>query len=180
MGEQSPLSLWARRVLYLAAAGVLILAGLVPIGGAPRAVPPPEIVFALTLAWIARRPREVPILSVAVVFVLADLLLMRPPGLHALAVVAAAEWLRAHPARPGEPLPEWGRAGAAILVAGLAEQAVLAVTLAAGPPLGPALGRAALTAAVYPVAALVVWAVFGARHAPRGESEAARRPERPA
>jgi rod shape-determining protein MreD len=172
MVETSAPTLWSRRALYLAAAGVLILAGLVPIGGAPRTLPPPEALFALTLAWVARRPREVPALSVAAVFLLADLLFMRPPGLHALAVVAAAEWLRAHPTRAGDPLGEWGRAGAAILVAGLAEQAALALTLTDGPPLGPALARSALTAAVYPVAALLVWTVFGARRPPRGETEA--------
>ena len=72
MAEQGPLSLWARRALFLAVAGVLILAGLVPLGTAPRAVPPPEALLALTLAWIARRPAEVPALSVAAVFVLAD------------------------------------------------------------------------------------------------------------
>lgn len=173
MDERNPLVLWGRRALFLAVAGVVILAGLAPMGGAPRTVPPPEMLLALTLAWVARRPREVPALSVAAVFLAADLLLMRPPGLHALAVLAAAEWLRAHPPRPGDPLAEWGRAGAAILVAGLAEQAALALTLTAGPPLGPALARSALTAAIYPVAALVVWAAFGARRPPRGEAEAA-------
>ena len=173
MDEQGLAALWARRALYLAAAGVLILAGLVPIGGAPRTVPPPEALLALTLAWIARRPREVPAASVALVFLLADMLFLRPPGLHALAVVAAAEWLRAHPARPGEPLTEWGRAGAAILVAGLAEQAVLALTLTDGPPLGPALARSALTAAIYPLAALLVWAALGVRRPPRRDPEAA-------
>lgn len=157
------LGLWARRALFLLVAGGLVLAGLVPLGGAPRAVPPPEMLFALTLAWIARRPREVPALSVAAVFLLADLLFLRPPGLHAFVVVAAAEWLRAHPPRGDEPLAEWGRAGAAILVAGLAEQAILALTLADGPPLGPALARAGLTAAAYPFAALLVWGAFGAR-----------------
>ena len=174
MVEQGPLGLWARRALYLVVAGVVVLAGLVPIGAAPRAVPPPEMLLALTLAWIARRPREVPAPAVAAVFLLADMLFLRPPGLHALAAVAAAEWLRAHPARDGDPLSEWGRAGAAILVAGLAEQAVLALTLTAGPPLGPALARAALTAAFYPIAAAVVWSVPGARRPPRRE------PERPA
>lgn len=174
MDEGGVLGLWVRRALFLAVAGVVILAGLVPAGGAPRAVPPPEMLFALTMAWVARRPREAPAASVAAVFLLADMLFLRPPGLHALAVVAATEWLRAHPARGADPLSEWGRAGAAILVAGLAEQAVLVLTLVDGPPLGPALARSALTAAAYPVAALLLWAVLGSGHPPR------RDPERPA
>ena len=163
MTEATFLGLWARRGLYLLTAGILILAGLVPIGGVPRAVPPPEALLALTLAWVARRPAEVPAVAVAAVFVLADLLFLRPPGLHAFLVLAAAEWVRAHPAR-GAGLPaEWARAGAAILVVGLAEQAVLAVTLAGGPPFGPAMVRALLTALAYPLAALVLSVVLGAR-----------------
>ncbi len=167
MAERGPLALWARRALYLAAAGVLILAGLVPLGTVPRAVPPPEALLALTLAWIALRPAEVPAASVAAVFVLADLLLLRPPGLHALLVLAGAEWLRAHPARAGGWLAGWGRAGAVILAVALAEQAALALTLSGaltgGPEAGPALLRAGLTAAAYPVAVLVVRTVLGAR-----------------
>ena len=42
MAEQGALSLWARRALYLAVAGALILAGLVPMGAGPRVVPPPR------------------------------------------------------------------------------------------------------------------------------------------
>ena len=183
MAEQGLLSLWARRALYLAAAGVLILAGLVPMGTAPRLVPPPEALLALTLAWIARRPAEVPALSVAAAFLLADLLFLRPPGLHALVVVAGAEWLRAHPAREGDPLGEWARAGAVILVAALVEQGLLALTLsgalAGGPPPGPALGRAALTAAAYPIAALAAHAVLGARR-PRASAREAAAKGRPA
>ena len=180
MAEQGPLALWTRRALYLAVAGVLILAGLVPLGAVPRTVPPPEALLALTLAWIARRPSEVPTLSVAAVFVLADLLFLRPPGLHALLVLAGAEWLRAHPARPGEPLAEWGRAGAVILAIALAEQAALALTLSGaltgGPEAGPALLRAGLTAAVYPVAVLIVRTVLGARRPrPRPREAPARR-----
>ena len=178
MAERGPLGLWSRRALYLAASGVLILAGLVPLGGVPHAVPPPEALLALTLAWIARRPAEVPATSVAVVFVLADLLLLRPPGLHALLVLAAAEWLRAHPARMGEPLSEWGRAGAAIMAVALVEQAALALTLSdaltGGPEAGPALMRAALTVAVYPLAVVIARVVLGAR-APRPREAPARK-----
>ena len=182
MAERGPLSLWARRALFLAVAGVLVLAGLVPMGTAPRAVPPPEALLTLTLAWVARRPAEVPAPSVALVFVLADLLLMRPPGLHALLVVAGVEWLRAHPARAGEPLAEWGRAGGVILALVLAEQAALALTLsgalAGGPEPGAALLRAALTAVVYPLAVLIAGVAFGVRRPrprPRARSGGGRR-----
>ena len=173
--EVSPLSLWARRGLYLGASLVLILAALVPLSAVPRALPPPEALLVLTLAWVARRPAEVPPAAIAGVFLLADLLLMRPPGLHAFLVLAAAEWLRWHPARTASFPAEWARAAGAVLVVAAAEQAILTLTLAGAPPAGPALARALLTALSYPLAALVAGVILGAR-APRP----ARVKERPA
>lgn len=167
MTEPRGLALAARRALYLGLAGVMILAALVPTAGPPRAVPPPEPLLALTLAWIALRPREVPVLSVAAVFLLADLLLQRPPGLHAALVILAAEWLRGHPARGAGLWAEWPRAGGAILVVAVAEWGALALTLAAPPPPGPWALRALTTAALYPAAVLAASWLLGARRPAR-------------
>lgn len=172
MAEAGGVSLLARRGLYLVVASVMVLGAMVPLAAIPRAVPPPEMLLALTLAWIVRRPREVPLISVAVVFVAADLLLQRPPGLHAALVIGATEWLRARPARLSGFVAEWPLAAGLILVVAVAEQAVLTASLAGAPAQGPAAARALLTAAAYPAAVLAASWLLGARRAPRGAGDA--------
>ena len=170
--------LWARRALYPAVAAGLTLAGLLPIGHpAPGALPPPDALLLVTLAWVARRPAEAPTPVLAAVLLAADLVLQRPPGLHAALALAAAEWLRGSASRAGGGgfWGEWARAAALVLLIVAGERLVLALALVPQAPPGPALVQALVTAAAYPLAALALRAVGVRRPRPGAPGQ-----ERPA
>ena len=82
------------RASYLALCLTVIFAHLLPLDTVPRNWAPPDYMLAFTFAWALRRPDYVPILSIAVVFLTADLLFQRPPGLMAALVVVGTEYLR--------------------------------------------------------------------------------------
>ena len=168
--ETSPLRLWAMRGLYLASSMAMILAALLPLSGLPRSVPPPDFILALTLAWLIRRPDQVPLWSVLLVFLLCDVVFLNPPGLNTALVVLATEYIRTHPRMQKEAsLPaEVLRVGVIVLAIAIGERILLAVTLSPAPGLGPSFAQAVLTIAVYPAAILVTRIVFAVRHG-RGE-----------
>ena len=56
--------------------------------------PAPDLMLALTLAWVVRRPDLLPAPLIAAYFFVEDILMMRPPGLWALIVLGATEFLR--------------------------------------------------------------------------------------
>ena len=61
----------------------------------------PDLMLAFTFAWVLRRPDYVPVLLIAAIFLLEDMLLMRPPGLW---TADRADRDR-DPARSREPRP---------------------------------------------------------------------------
>lgn len=151
-----PRGVWAGRTLYLALSALLIAGALLPLpnGAAPR--PGPDLLLALTLAFVLRRPDLVPPLSVAAAFLLADLLMQRPPGLGALAALLLTEALRARaPGLRGLGFgAEWLAAalGAAAFVLGT--RLAAAVLLLPLPPVGAQAAGLGWTIAAYPAVAL--------------------------
>ncbi|MEM1341332.1 MAG: rod shape-determining protein MreD [Pseudomonadota bacterium] len=87
--------LWGMRAAYLLIGLALLFLQLLPLDTAPGGWFGPDFVIALTFVWIARRPEYVPVLAVALLFLLADLLLQRPPGLMSALAILATEALRA-------------------------------------------------------------------------------------
>lgn len=105
----------AYRVLFVGLAAVLLFLRLLPVDSGTEGWPGPDLLLCLVLAWTMRRPDFLPVGLVAVVVVVEDLLLMRPPGLWAALVVLAAEFIRARVALTRELtfVVEW------LLVAGI-------------------------------------------------------------
>ena len=166
MAEVSPVRLWAMRALYLGSCLAMILAALLPLSGLPRSVPPPDFILALTLAWMIRRPDQVPLWSIVAVFLLSDVVFLNPPGLNTALVVLATEYIRTHPRMQKETsLPsEVFRVGVIVLAIAIAERVLLAATFSPAPTLGASFAQAVLTVAVYPAAILVTRIVFAVRH----------------
>ncbi|WP_166416590.1 hypothetical protein [Cochlodiniinecator piscidefendens] len=124
----------------------------------------PDILLAITLCWLIRRPRYVPVFLIGLVFLMTDLLLMRPPGLMAALVVLTTEFLRArlHLLRELPFLFEWGVIGGAILVVFIADRSMLSLALTGTPTLSQTLVLALTTWAVYPIVTVVskLWLGF--------------------
>ena len=161
---------WGGRGAWLLLMTVLIVLAMLPGAMVPRRWPLPDVALMITFAWIVRRPREVPALSVVAVFLATDFLTGHAPGLRAALVLLATEHLRQHARRPvgaGAGLGlEWARAAAAILTVAVLERVLLGLTLAPAPPLGPVVLRALGGAVGYPLVMLFVALVLGVRRVP--------------
>lgn len=159
---------WA---LYIALAAVLVAARLMPMSTGALSFPGPDLVLALTLAWVLRRPDQVPVLLIALVALAEDVLLMGAPGLGAALMVLGTEFVRARESswRDLPFLAEWALVG--IVMAGmmLAGRAVMAVTFNAQPALGQSVLQLLATLAAYPLIVVAGRTILGMRRAATGE-----------
>lgn len=165
---------WAGRALYLALAAALLTVPLLPLDTLPRTYATPDLLLAVTAAWAARRPDTLPVLLVAGVFLLADLLLQRPPGLLTALVLIFTEWLRRRSARlrRGSFLGEWAAVGGGLAAVALADRLLLAVAMTPQPPLGLTLIQVIFTIATYPLVAGIAQVALGLRRPAQGEVDA--------
>lgn len=157
--------IWTYRLVFLALCGTIIMARLLPLGLADSGLPGPDLLVALTFAWLIRQPAVVPILSILLVFLLADFLLQRPPGLWTLMVIVGSESLRRRRLQMTEfPfLVEWSAFGGTVLAMVLIERLILWVLFVDLAPLGLTLAHAIVTVAIYPLVVGVSKYIFGLR-----------------
>jgi rod shape-determining protein MreD len=174
MAEPLPSSVWSYRLLYVALAVFLLFLRLLPLGSVAGRWPGPDLLLCLTLVWVMRRPDYVPALLIAVVVLLEDMLLMRPPGLWAAMVVLAAEFLRARAALTRELTfaVEWLLVGGVMLAATVGYRLVMALTMLPQVSLGQTLVQALATILCYPVVVVASRAAFGVRKPATGETDA--------
>lgn len=174
MAEGDPTRLWMMRALYAALFMAILFFQLMPIHTGPRVWAGPDLSLALTLAWVLRRPECVPPLLVALLFLLADLLLHRPPGLWAALVLITAEMLRARYVglRDMTFVAEWVAVGAALVALTLSYRTILNLLVVDQAPLGLSLIQLIMTLAVYPLVVLISQTVFGIRKRAPGDLDA--------
>jgi len=165
---------WAGRATYLALALVLLAAPLLPLNTVPQTYATPDILLAVTAAWAARRPDTLPVLVVAAVFLLADLLFQRPPGLMTALVLVLTEWLRRRSPslRKGSFLGEWMVVGGGLAAVALANRLLLGIVFTPQAPLGLTLIQVILTIATYPLVAGIAQVALGLRRPAQGEVDA--------
>ncbi len=94
MAESVTANRWVYGTAYFGLCAVIMLAQLLPIDLVPGRFPGPDLLLCITFAWVLRRPHYVPTPLIALVFIIADMLFLRPPGLWAGIVVLAVEFLR--------------------------------------------------------------------------------------
>jgi len=155
--------------LFVALALLVLLVKLVPLdlGGQTR-LAAPDLLLCLVLAWAIRRPDLLPLPLIAAVMLLADLVLLRPPGLWAGLVVLATEWLRRRqrPLRAQAFALEWAMVGAVMVVLAVAQWGVLAVMVVQQPTLGQQLLQVPVTLAAYPLVVVALHLGAGIRKRP--------------
>lgn len=150
-------------ILFSATFAVVLFARLIPLDLMPGQIAPPDILFALLVGLLVRRPRAIPMVLVVGLFLVNDILLQQPLGLWTLVVFATSELVRSSRTEVREMLflSEWiwfaGLYGAAS-----AAQLVLRIVLfIPRDPLTLVLPMIIFTIAVYPLAVLFLNLVFG-------------------
>ena len=153
---------------FAALAAVLVLVKLLPLGTPAEGWPAPDLILCLLVAWMVRRPDLLPMPLVAGVFLWADLMLMRPPGLWAAFAVLAGEWLRRRqPGLRAAPLlAEPGLLAGLMVAMVLAHWAVLTVLFVDQPRLGWQLLQVPVTVLAYPLVAVGLHVGLGLRRRP--------------
>lgn len=134
----------------------------------------PDLLILLALAWVTRRPSFAPALAIGVVFLLADMLFQRPPGLWTALVLILSEILRGR-ARAMRTLPfwlEWATVSMGLIVITAIYGFTLSMVLVPQAPLGLTLLQLVLTIVAYPAVVFISYAVFGVSRPAPGEVDA--------
>lgn len=165
---------WSYRALFFALCASIICIKMMPLSLDNSGVPGPDLLLALTLAWLLRQPAVVPLGAIVLVFLLADFLFQRPPGLWTLLVIITSEALRRRRLMMTEfPfLLEWSAFGGAVFAMILAERVLLWILFVDPAPLGLSLAHAIVTAAIYPLVVAISKFLFGLRKIGPAEVEA--------
>ncbi len=161
--------------LYVGLVLMSLFLRLLPIDPGRVGWPGPDLILCLTLAWVLRRPDQVPVLIIAAAVLVEDVLLLRPIGLWAAVVVLGSEAARRREPRWREHpfVVEWLRVALLMAAMMLGMRAVMALFLLPLPPLGQVTLHLLATIAAYPPVVLAAqW--LGLRRAAPGEQDAMR------
>ncbi|SMX44887.1 hypothetical protein [Octadecabacter ascidiaceicola] len=133
----------------------------------------PHFLLLLAVTWVTRRPSFAPVWVIAAVFLLADFLFQRPPGLWAALMVILTEILRSR-SRSMRTLPfwlEWATVAVGIVTISVIYWVTLSVVLVPQGALGLALIQLTLTLLAYPLIVFVSYALFGVSRPAPGETD---------
>ncbi len=166
--------LWGYRGVFVLLVLVLLFLRILPISDTGGGLPGPDLMLCLILAWVIRRPDHLPALLIAAVVLVEDLMLMRPPGLWAAAMVLATEFLRARSALTRELvfLVEWLMVTGLMLAMLLGTRLLLALAFVDQPGFAFAFAQIAASALVYPLVVGGLHLLFGLRKPSTGEVDA--------
>lgn len=150
-------SLWLHRLLFLGVALVLLFLKLLPLAEEAGRLPGPDFLMCLIFAWMVRRPEYLPVLMVAAVVFLEDMLLMRPPGLWTALMILASEFIRSRVALTRELnfWVEWLLVAGLMLALFVAQRLAHAVVFLPQPALGYMLVQTGWSILAYPVVVAV-------------------------
>lgn len=167
MSELNTARPWTMRIAFSALVMVILFFHMLPLQTATGGWIWPDFILAFAIAWSVRRPDFVPLGLLALLFLLADLLLQRPPGLWAaLALVACSQMQnQARSLRDASLATEFMSAAAWIVGVGLGYRIVLAILLVDMPSLVPALLQIVVTVIAYPLVVAATHGTMGVRKA---------------
>jgi len=157
-------------------AGLLALVGAIavaveaaPLGLSAAALPSPDLLFCVVAHWALRAPSATPVLLVYAIGLGRDLLTDLPVGLGALALVLAAEAMKARAGSLARQpfLAEWLWVGAVAAGMTAAQWLVVALSLAQPPYASLLAQQYAATVLVYPAVSVVLRWVLRVRDRPR-------------
>lgn len=154
-------------ILYTLVMLAILLVRLLPLAPGSIGWPGPDLMLCVTIAWVLRRPEQVPVLLIAAVFFVEDLLMLRPLGLWTALVLLATEAAR-HREHRWRELPfmvEWLRVAILVSLIVLANRFVLALFFVDIPSLGQVILQTLATILTYPLVVVVTRWTLGLRRA---------------
>jgi rod shape-determining protein MreD len=165
--------IWSYRATFVFLVAVVVFVQLLPLRPGPRGIPGPDVIILIAFSWIVMRPDFVPVALLAGVFLLADLLLMRPPGLWTALVVLGGEFLRSRQAqmRAASFVVEWAIVGLLICAVTVAYALILMVFGVPQPSLGLTILRLLFTILCYPLVVILAGRAFGLRKVRAGDQD---------
>ncbi|ANB35695.1 rod shape-determining protein MreD [Rhodovulum sulfidophilum] len=171
MVDPTTLDRWVYRLVFLGIAVMTVFVMILPLETRPGRLPAPDWMLCLTLAWLQRRPDYLPPWLIAGVFLMLDMLLMRPPGLMTALVLVGSEFLRARQHVSVETAfgSEWLVTAATIFAIFLTEGVVLALFSVPEADFGRLMFLALATALAYPLVAAVSRYALGVRRVTPGD-----------
>lgn len=157
--------------LWLALAAAWMFSRMLPLTPVAGGWPLPDLLLVVTLGWVMRRPAHLPAVAIGLVWLVEDMLTLRPPGLWALMVLAGTEFLRARHAMVREINLglEWAIVAGVIAAMWLGNRLILAIVMVPNVPLDLSLMQLLATVALYPVAVFVLHFVLQVRKPATGE-----------
>lgn len=160
---------WAHRILFVVLALVFLFFRLLPLGEViatcgPEAtgcrlmawfshMPGPDLLLCIIFAWTMRRPDYLPVLLIAAVVLLEDLIMLRPPGLWTGLVVLVSEIIRSRVALTRELNfgVEWLLVSAMMVVMLIVYRMAFGLVLLPQPPFGFAMVQVIWSILCYPL-----------------------------
>ena len=176
MNETTATKLWGMRLTFALIVCIVLFFHLLPLETSPQWWVGPDLLLAFAFAWSLRRPDYVPSIVLAGLFLLADLLLFRPPGLWAIFALLGCEHLksRAGSLRDGSFANEWLTVCIVLAVIAVTYRAALMLTFLSLPGFGLTVFELIMTMLFYPAVVAISHWVLGVRKATPGELDAGR------
>jgi rod shape-determining protein MreD len=173
MIEHQMTSRWAIRTVTLALSLAILGLQIQPnlVGSSQKVLP--DLLFILFGALCLRRPDVIPLAMIGGVMLLADFVLMRPPGLYALLSTIAAAWLllRHEAVREGNFLFEWLQFTIAFAVVLFFQRLISLGLLLPVPPWMMELRLFLWTVFSYPIVCLTLYLLLRVRRLVPGERD---------
>lgn len=174
MSDRTPWHFWAMRGLFVALSGYILFLQLLPVATSGSGWTAPDLLTCLVFVWVSRRPEYAPVILVAAVVVMADLLLNRPPGLLAALTILVTERFRRrrNKLHMQNVVLEWAYAGAGIAALYFLNRFALAILMTPNAPLLPSFSQLLSTILFFPAVLFLSSAVFGITRVSGAELEA--------
>jgi rod shape-determining protein MreD len=162
------------RALYILVAVLILFVRILPLSTLPTRYPGPDLILCTTLVWLMRRPDHVPVVAIVAVFLMEDLISMRPPGLWSLIALVATEFLRSRQTSMRETsfALEWLIVGAIMAAMAVTNALVLALFMVPQSSPGYVALQVLTTIAAYPAVAAIAQFGLGVHRVAPGEVDA--------
>lgn len=174
MAEALNRRVWLYRGIFLGLALLFLFVRLLPLGTIPGRLPGPDLLLCVMLAWVMRRPDYLPVLMIAAIVFLEDVMLMRPLGLWTALVILATEFLRSRAALTRELsfAVEWMLIAGLMIGLLLAYRLFFAISFLPQPGFGFALTQTIWSILCYPLVVVASRLILDLRKPAMGELDA--------